>query len=340
MKKLYSLLVLLYLLFCFDSCKQKEAFELRGELTDLSLDTLWVVFDDPEIRLDTLFPQGGKFTYTFTPDTLQLFRLVDTNGNYLPVFADKGWEVTVKGSLASPQVKGEGPNRDYQEFLSRAKTLQGDSIALAHWAEEFVRQHPSSFASAYVIDQYFVQTPQPDVEKVRGLINPLRGEVKDSHLLSMILQTISQRKSDNDTEYLSYFSCKDRNGKYISWTENKENYILINFWASWDKGSMAERDSLMKSCQRLPKEKFRVVNFSLDYEKKAWLDACKKDTDFWVEVCDYAGWENSLIKQQRIACIPANILISRNRKILATNLYGEELYNKVLQLIDEEKDKK
>lgn len=103
---------------------------------------------------------------------------------------------------------------------------------------------------------------------------------------------------------------------------------------------MAERDSLMKSCQRLPKEKFRVVNFSLDYEKKAWLDACKKDTDFWVEVCDYAGWENSLIKQQRIACIPANILISRNRKILATNLYGEELYNKVLQLIDEEKDKK
>lgn len=101
---------------------------------------------------------------------------------------------------------------------------------------------------------------------------------------------------------------------------------------------MAERDSLMKSCQRLPKEKFRVVNFSLDYEKKRGWTLVKRYR-FWVEVCDYAGWENSLIKQQRIACIPANILISRNRKILATNLYGEELYNKVLQLIDEEKDK-
>lgn len=340
MKKLYTLLILVYLLLCFDSCKQQEVFELRGELTDLSLDTIWVVFDDPEIRLDTIFPQKGTFTYSFTPDTLQLFRLVDKEGNYVPVFADKGWEVTLKGSIASPQIKGEGINRDYQEFRSKAASLQGDSVALTRCAEDFIRQHPASFASAYLIDQYFVQIPQPDLEKVRSLVSPLHGEIKDSHLLSMILQTISQRKSDNNTDYLSYFSCKDRTGKYISWTGNKEKYILVNFWATWDEESIAQRDSLMKSCQRLPKDKFRVVNFSLDYDKKAWLAACKKDTDSWIEVCDFAGWENSLIKQQRISRIPANILISRNRKILATNLYEEELYNKVLQLIAEEKDKK
>lgn len=340
MKKLYPLLILIYLLFCLDSCEKKTGFELRGELSDLPSDTIWVVFDDPETKLDTIFPENGTFTYSFAPDTLQLFRLLDKQGNYLPVFADRGWQVTVKGSLGQPQVKGEGPNRELQEFRNQIASLQDDSVGVVRKAEEFIRQHTASFASAYLIDRYFVQVPEPDIEKVRELISPLRGDIKDCRVLSTVLQTISQRKSDNNSDFISYFSCKDRNGKYVSWTSSKEKYTLINFWASWDKTSLVQRDSLMTLCNRLPKEKFRVVNLSLDYEKKAWLGACKKDTESWIEVCDYTGWENSLIKQQRIAKIPASILIDRSRKILGTNLYGQELSDKVLQLIAEEKNKK
>lgn len=340
MKKLYPLLMLAYLLLCLGSCEKNTEFELRGELADLSSDTIWVVFDDPETKLDTIFPTKGVFVYSFTPDTLQMFRLVDKQGNSLPVFADKGWQVTLKGSLVRPQVKGEGANGEYQDFRNRIASLQGDSTEISRQAEEFIRQHPESFASAYLIDRYFVQVPNPDWDKVRELIGPLRGDVKDCRVLSAVLQAISQRKSDNNSEFIGYFSCKDRAGKYVSWSSGKDMYTLVNFWASWNGESIVLRDSLVALHDRLPKGKFRVINLSLDYEKKAWMEVCKKDTEAWIEVCDCMGWENSLVKQQRIARIPANILIDRSRKILGTNLYGEELCNKILQLVAEEKDKK
>ena len=62
MKKLYLLLLSVYLLFCLDSCRQSEEFELKGELEGITSDMILVVFDDPESKLDTIYPREGKFT--------------------------------------------------------------------------------------------------------------------------------------------------------------------------------------------------------------------------------------------------------------------------------------
>ena len=48
MKKLYLLLLSVYLLFCLDSCRQSDEFELKGELEGITSDMILVVFDDPE----------------------------------------------------------------------------------------------------------------------------------------------------------------------------------------------------------------------------------------------------------------------------------------------------
>lgn len=89
MKKLYLLLFSVYLLFCLDSCQQSNEFELKGELNGFTSDMILVVFDDPEARLDTIYPRDGKFIYTFTPDTLNLFRLVNDSGKSIPVLPTK-----------------------------------------------------------------------------------------------------------------------------------------------------------------------------------------------------------------------------------------------------------
>ena len=57
MKKLYLLLLSVYLLFCLDSCRQSDEFELKGELEGITSDMILVVFDDPESKLDTIYPQ-------------------------------------------------------------------------------------------------------------------------------------------------------------------------------------------------------------------------------------------------------------------------------------------
>ena len=103
---------------------------------------------------------------------------------------------------------------------------------------------------------------------------------------------------------------------------------------------MAIRDSLFKIPANLKNENYRVLNISLDYDKNAWLKACKEDSKQWIEVCDYKGWNTQVVKQNKIYQLPANILVDQSRKVMGINLYGEELHQKVLQLIKEDKEKK
>lgn len=339
MKKLYLLLFSVYLLFCLDSCKQSNDFELKGELEGFTSPMMLVVYDDPEAKIDTIYPREGKFIYTFTPDTLNTFRLVNDSGLYIPVFADKGWKVSIKGSFAHPEIEGDGSNEEYQEFLQSIRTLT-DSAQIRRQAESFIRNHPQSYASAYILWQYFSQTTHPDVDLINRLAEPLTGKVKDCRVLSEVLSNLPDKEKNNST-YLNYISVKKRDGAYLSWSGSaQKKYSLVNFWASWDTESKTRKDSLYSLCQRALKNDFRVVNFSLDYQKEAWLENTEKDSEQWVEVCDYKGWDNSILKQQQVHTLPFNILIDQNRKILGRNLYGKALQEKVEALRAEDKKQK
>ena len=340
MKKLYLLLLSVYLLFCLDSCRQSDEFELKGELEGITSNMILVVFDDPDSKLDTIYPRGGKFTYAFSPDTLNTFRLVNDSGEVFPIFADKGWKVSVKGSFAHPEIKGDGPNNEYQEFLQSIHALK-DSAQICQQAENFIKSHPSSPASAYILYWYFSQSANPNLSLIARLTEPLTGKVKDCRVLNEVLQKLPEKEKSTST-YLNYLSVKKRNGEYLSWSSSgtQKQYSLINFWASWDKESIAIKDSLYALCEKFSKNNFRVVNFSLDYNKEEWGKNTQKDTEQWIEVCDYKGWNNQILKQQNIQRLPYNILIDRNRKILGSNLYGNALQTKMEALIAEDKQQK
>nr|WP_300727236.1 thioredoxin-like domain-containing protein [uncultured Bacteroides sp.] len=298
---------------------------------------LLIIQDDPISKIDTLYPRKGKFTYQIKPDTLTLFRIVSPNGEAIPIVADRSWGVQVKGSFKEPLIEGDGPNAEYGIFLKDISKLPDNSPEVYKKAEEFIKLHPESFLSAYLINQYFIQTDKPDVKKIHALIQPLTGSIKDTRVLGVALKSMPDEKTTKeDSKYLNYFSCKDRNGKYVSWNSNPKGYTLVYFWASWDQASVTSKDSLNSLVKRLPKDKFNILAISLDYDKKGWLKKCAEDTPQWIESCDFKGWGTPLIKQSHINQLPANILIDRNRKILATNLYGEELYKKVDQLIKEQ----
>lgn len=340
MKKLYLLLLSVYLLFCLDSCRQSDEFELKGELEGITSNMILVVFDDPDSKLDTIYPRGGKFTYAFSPDTLNTFRLVNDSGEVFPIFADKGWKVSVKGSFAHPEIKGDGPNNEYQEFLQSIHALK-DSAQICQQAENFIKSHPSSPASAYILYWYFSQSANPNLSLIARLTEPLTGKVKDCRVLNEVLQKLPEKEKSTST-YLNYLSVKKRNGEYLSWSSSgtQKQYSLINFWASWDKESIAIKDSLYALCEKFSKNNFRVVNFSLDYNKEEWGKNTQKDTEQWIEVCDYKGWNNQILKQQNIQRLPYNILIDRNRKFLGSNLYGNALQTKMEALIAEDKQQK
>jgi hypothetical protein len=159
----------------------------------------------------------------------------------------------------------------------------------------FIKSHPASPASAYILQRYFSQSANPNLDLIARLAEPLTGKVKDCRVLNEVLQKLPE-KGKNTSAYLNYMSVKKRNGEYLSWSSSstQKQYSLINFWASWDKESIEIKDSLYTLCEKFSKNNLRIVNFSLDYNKEEWQKNTRKDTEQWIEVCDYKGWNNQI----------------------------------------------
>ena len=115
----------------------------------------------------------------------------------------------------------------------------------------------------------------------------------------------------------------------------------MDFWASWNKESIATQDSLVSVQKALKKDKFVIISLSLDLNKKEWMEKIiQKDTTQWKQVCDFKGWNNSIVKQQGITRIPANILIGPDKRVITQDIRGKELIDKVRQLTEQDKEKR
>jgi len=78
---------------------------------------------------------------------------------------------------------------------------------------------------------------------------------------------------------------------------------------------------------------FTVLGVSLDQNKKAWLDAIKMDGLVWSHVSDLKGWGNQVAALFKVSSIPQNLLLDPEGRIIAKNLRGPVLENKLNVLL-------
>lgn len=205
--------------------------------------------------------------------------------------------------------------------------------------DSMIKVNPHSYTNIYLIDKYYVQDSLPDYKHIDQLIKGLSGVIKDTPYMIDLQNKLSEKTDLADNRYISNISCTDKNGKTVNWSSVKNKYVLLDFWASWNKESVIAQDSLAPVQKALKKEKFAIISLSLDLDRKEWLEASKRDTAQWKQVCDFKGWDNSIVKQQGITKLPANMLIGPDKRVIVQDIRGKELIEKVKQLIEQDKEK-
>ena len=80
-----------------------------------------------------------------------------------------------------------------------------------------------------------------------------------------------------------------------------------------------------------------MLGISVNMDRNNWKDAIKADTWNWEQVCDFMGWDNTAAQQYGVYTIPYNILLGTDGKVLERDIKGEELTNKLEELLKEEK---
>lgn len=128
---------------------------------------------------------------------------------------------------------------------------------------------------------------------------------------------------------------KDPNGKNIKLSSLRGKVVLLDFWASWCGPCRVEMPNVVAAYKKYKDKGFAVYSVSLDKEATAWKNSITALGMTWEHnVSDLKFWQSEAAQRYGVNGIPAAFLLDRNGIIVATNLRGAALDQKISEIIN------
>lgn len=172
-------------------------------------------------------------------------------------------------------------------------------------------------------------------ERVESLYNNLSTELKQSPFGQELAAKISRLKLFEVGGILPELTLPDTSGQPISSSDFKGQYLLVDLWAAWCAPCRRENPNLVALYNKYHDKSFNILGISLDDSREEWLAAIQKDGLTWPQVSDLKRWQSEAIAHFGISSIPTNYLIDPSGKIIARDLHGQALRNKLEELLEE-----
>lgn len=308
---------------------------------------------EPDMALIAIDPEGKK-------------NLQDPNTDSKVIFLENG-EINIKGnSIRGAKLTGGTLNKDMEVFMDKVRPaqerlgafsqefqkvkaeVQNDPTKMAEYQErynailselkgleyEFVTQHSASFFSLRIIEGW-LQTPNYNAEGIIQVMDGFLPVIKASNKWKSMMKQLKNQGGTDIGAIALDIEQNDVDGKPIKLSSLRGKYILLDFWASWCGPCRGENPNVVAAFQKYKDKGFTVFGVSLDNNKTNWLQAIITDQLTWTHVSDLQGWGNAAAQQYKVQGIPQNFLIDPNGKIIAKNLRGEELHQKLKAIFGE-----
>ena len=91
--------------------------------------------------------------------------------------------------------------------------------------------------------------------------------------------------------------------------------------------------NLVKAYKDYKDKGFDIVGISLDSKADAWAKGVKDLNITWTQLSDLKGWQNSGAALYGVNSIPHTVLVDKDGTIIAKNLHGQELEDKIKEVL-------
>ncbi len=324
------------------------------------------------VDVDTALVQNGKFTFTGEAGIPELhYVFVDQlQGNMVVIIEDGEIQLSAqKDSLGLAQVEGTPQNELFSDYMEqslaisqRAQSVQSDLQGAAikkdtvlvnslrdemmelqeeykNFELDYIKDNPTGLISVLLIDRAMASR-MVATEKIQALYDGLSPEIKETTVAKDILKNLEALKAKDENEKNSAVGAKAPNfsaptptGEELALNDALGKVTLIDFWAAWCKPCRAENPNIVNVYNKYHEKGLNIIGVSLDKKAEDWKKAIEDDGLTWNHVSNIAYFDDAIAKLYNVDAIPAAFLLDENGVIVAKNLRGPALEQKVAELL-------
>lgn len=214
--------------------------------------------------------------------------------------------------------------------------------------QSFLNEHYDSPASlmalSHQLNQQPILNPAADFAYFARVDSALTAQYPESRMVKTLHTWVvgqQQQQAARETENQSVgigvlapdFSLPDPDGQEISLSSLRGKYILLDFWAAWCAPCRRENPNLVRAWTKYKDKGFDILQVSLDRTREDWVGAIEADNLTWTHVSDLQYWSSPIAKLYYVQSIPASFLLDPEGRIIARNLRGPALEQKLKEVL-------
>ena len=200
-------------------------------------------------------------------------------------------------------------------------------IMLYEW--DFIINNEDSYMSALLLEVFMVEN-KVNKDSIIEVYNTFSNRIKISNVGKNIADLLRQYEDPiNVGELAPDFTAPSLDGGNITLSENLGKVTLIDFWAAWCRPCRIENPNLVRLYKKYNSSGLQIIGVSLDRTKEQWEKAISDDNLPWIHVSNLDFWNDPVARMYSIRAIPQSFLLDENGYVIAKNLRGLSLEQKV-----------